>query len=208
MEALRRVPCDCHVLACPDDCAEAFGPYAARTGFELFTGSKNDVLHRYCSAIRHFGIDRVIRATADNPFVFADAAFTLNNEATERCADYAAYNGIPYGAGVEPVSAEALLRAERDAALAPEREHVCPYLYAHPELFLLHRPVAPLVWQGPAVRVTVDTREDYERAVTLYQALSERADGDARYCGERIVQTYHEMFDGKSTEHTERGGRL
>jgi spore coat polysaccharide biosynthesis protein SpsF len=196
MEALRRVPCDCHVLACPEDCAADFEPLAKRAGFELFIGSRDDVLNRYCAAIRRFGITRVIRATADNPFVFADAASSLNDDAMKRGADYAGYSGLPYGAGVEAVNAAALLRAEQEAALVPEREHVCPYLYAHPELFMLHRPLAPRVWQGPDMRVTVDTREDYERAELLYQALSKRTEGDARYCGEIIIRTYREVFGG------------
>jgi spore coat polysaccharide biosynthesis protein SpsF len=194
MEALRHVPCACHVLACPEDCASDFAPLAQRAGFDVVTGSRDDVLARYCAAIRRFGITRVIRATADNPFVFADAASALNDEAMARGADYAGYSGLPYGAGVESVSAAALLRAERDAALLSEREHVCPYLYAHGELFTLHRPLAPRVWQGPDMRVTVDTREDYERAALLYQALSAGGGGDARYCGERVIRTYREVF--------------
>jgi spore coat polysaccharide biosynthesis protein SpsF len=196
MEALNSVPCDLRVLACPEDCVTAFAPLAERAGFELSVGSKDDVLSRYCVAIRRFGIDRVIRATADNPFVFADAAGFLNREAAGLNADYAGYSGLPYGAGVEAVNAEALLRAEREASLPPEREHVCPYLYGHPELFQLHRPLAPREWQGPGMRVTVDTREDYERAIILYRALSEQPQ-ETRYNGRNIIKIYHEVFCGK-----------
>ena len=144
MEALIAVVCDLHVLACPPECEAVFAPLAERLGFEVSVGSKDDVLARYCAAIRTFGIDRVIRATGDNPFVFADAAVAVNREACSLNADYAGYGGLPYGAGVESVSAEALVRAEAEAALQQEREHVCPYLYTHPEKFRLHRPLAPL----------------------------------------------------------------
>jgi spore coat polysaccharide biosynthesis protein SpsF len=187
MEALNTVPCASRILACPRDCVSSFAPLAEEAGFALVPGSKDDVLSRYCGAIRYSGCTRLIRATGDNPFVFADAALSLNEEAAALGADYAGYTGLPYGAGVESVDAEALLRAEREARSPSEREHVCPYLYDHPELFLLHRPLAPVQWQGPALRLTVDTAQDYERAQALYEALSRSASPDSRYRGETII---------------------
>ena len=172
MEALALVNCDVKVLACPEDCIEAFDPLAAEAGFELLCGPKEDVLARYCMAIRRFNADRIIRATGDNPFVFCDAAETLNEEALALGADYSGYFGLPYGAGVESVNSEALLQAEREAQSAYDRENVCPYLYSHPELFRLHRPYAPRCWQGSEMRVTVDTEEDFGRALILFAALS------------------------------------
>jgi spore coat polysaccharide biosynthesis protein SpsF len=141
-----------------------------------------------------FSIDRVIRATGDNPFVFADAAFTINHEAYSLNADYAGYAGLPYGAGVESVAAEALLRAEKEAASNAEREHVCPYLYNHPDRFRLHRPLAPLIWQAPDMRVTIDTQEDYEKALKAYRALS-YAERDRRFTGACIIAAYRAVQD-------------
>jgi spore coat polysaccharide biosynthesis protein SpsF len=170
MEALSAVPQeDLRVLACADDCEAAFAPLAEEAGFALFPGPKEDVLRRYALAIRRYGPDRVIRATGDNPFVFADAAAEIASQAALLGADYAAFAGLPYGAGVEAVAAEALLRADREAAAPEEREHVCPYLYGHGDLFLLHRPLAPLHWRSPSLRLTVDTPEDYDRAVLRYR---------------------------------------
>jgi spore coat polysaccharide biosynthesis protein SpsF len=150
------------------------------------------VLARFCLALRRFFPDvpglRLIRATADNPFVFADAASSLAEEAAALDADYAGYGGLPLGAGVEALSAEALFRAEREAASPAEREHVSPYLYGHPELFRLHRPLAPPRWQDrrdSPLRLTVDTPEDYERARKLYCALEGKKD---RYRGKTIIE--------------------
>jgi spore coat polysaccharide biosynthesis protein SpsF len=182
MEALRRIPADRYILASPEDCGRPFGPLAEEAGFQFCPGPKDDVLGRYCLVIRRYALGRVIRATGDNPFVFPDAAAAINGEALD--ADYAAYSGLPYGAGVESVAAEALLRADRDCppgaagTMPPEREHVCPYLYSHPELFLLHRPLAPPAWRGPSLRLTVDTPEDYERCLALWEALQAEAPGD------------------------------
>jgi spore coat polysaccharide biosynthesis protein SpsF len=194
MEALNRVPAALRILACPEDSVSAFTPLAAETGFTLFAGPKDDVLGRYCNALHHFGIRRAIRATGDNPFVFADAAAAINAEALALGADYGGYSGLPLGAGVESISADALLRAETEAATAFDHEHVCPYLYTHPELFLLHRPLAPLRWQGGSatqpldIRLTVDTAADYERAQLLYAELDRL--GEERYRGSSIISAY------------------
>jgi spore coat polysaccharide biosynthesis protein SpsF len=201
MEALKRVSCDIRILACPTDCESAFLPLAHRAGFELVTGSKNDVLQRFCKAIRRFDADYIIRATGDNPFVFADAADALAREAVAHGADYSAYADLPYGAGVEAVKVSALLRAETESSLAFDREHVCPYLYNHPAVFSLHRPSAPGLWLDPLLkkdgvtRLTVDTSEDLERARILYAALTETYRcGDERYLGENIIRAYTSRF--------------
>jgi spore coat polysaccharide biosynthesis protein SpsF len=186
MEALAFLPCEKKILACPEDSVSAFAPLAEEAGFVLVPGSKEDVLARYCLAIRKSGADRVVRATADNPFVFVDAAAAINQEAAELGADYSGYFGLPYGAGVESVASEALLRAEKEAEAPDEREHVCPYLYRHPEIFRLHRPLAPRHWQGSEYRITVDTREDYDRAKSLYGCLSAIQPGE-RNLGENVL---------------------
>jgi spore coat polysaccharide biosynthesis protein SpsF len=164
------------------------------------------VLKRYCDAVAFLGFDRyddarVIRATGDNPFVFADAAGQLNAEAATLGADYAAYAGLPLGAGIESVSAKALLRAGREASSPAEREHVCPYLYDPAHAFLLHRPLAPVAWQCPAGRLTCDTPADYEYAVRLFDTLAPLATGPARAAGATILRAMRKLADN------ERAGR-
>ena len=205
MEALNRVPAELRVLACTEDSVTAFKPLAEKAGFVLIAGSKDDVLERYCHALRTCAIQHFIRATGDNPFVFADAAAAITNEALALGADYAGYNsGLPLGAGVESVSAKALFRAESEAVVSYDREHVCPYLYSNPQLFLLHRPLAPLHWQGPDIRLTVDDQEDYQRAQTLYAALDKY--GQERYHGTVIIDTYRSIFTENSVPHSTGSG--
>lgn len=188
MEALAAVPCDMRILACPENCQTAFNKYAEKAGFIISTGSETDVLARYCDVIRRYSPELVIRATADNPFVFADAAASLTREAVHKQADYAGYTGLPYGAGVEVINAQALLKAERESAALEEREHVCPYLYGHPELFRIYQPPAPGQWQGSNIRLTVDTREDYRYAQKLYRLINEYTTGRERYTGTTILE--------------------
>jgi spore coat polysaccharide biosynthesis protein SpsF len=202
MQALSAGPWEAKILACPEDSVSSFAPLAEEAGFSLITGPKEDVLARYCKvidllAIRRFGAARIVRATADNPFVFLDAAAAIDREAGAQAADYAAYDGLPLGAGVEVVTCEALLRAEREAREPAEREHVCPYLYANPEIFRLYRPPPPVQWQAPGLRLTVDTREDYEQALLLFEALLSLPEQE-RNLGENVISACKNLTPGKN----------
>lgn len=205
MEALSCIPVDKHILACPEDYYGTFKPLAERAGFAITTGPKDDVLHRFVLAIEAFKLDYCIRATADNPFVFADAAWLCARETLALEADYGTLTSMPYGSGVELIRAEALSRADRESQSPYDREHVTPYLYNNPGQFFLHRPLAPLPWRESQVRLTVDTLEDYERAKRLYEALSSASNlfgidvpAEAlpiplRYRGETILKVWHSL---------------
>jgi hypothetical protein len=73
---------------------------------------------------------------------------------------------------------------------------VCPYLYHHPELFLLHRPLAPKIWQAPSLRITVDTPEDYERIRLIWEALSASPDPEDRFRGATVIAACRRLFPG------------
>jgi spore coat polysaccharide biosynthesis protein SpsF len=191
-QVLRRlalIPADCFVLATDAPSASELGPVAARNGFELLVGSAEDVLERYCDAIRRFGLSRVIRATGDNPLVSFELARLLVEEGSADRADYRAHTLMPLGMGVELVEAASLLAAEREAGLPPEREHVCPFLYNHAERFRVVRTEAPAPYRLPDARVTIDTAEDYESVLRLYGALYAGApipsEGVLRYLSRR-----------------------
>jgi spore coat polysaccharide biosynthesis protein SpsF len=171
MARLALVPADTRVLATDHASALALAPEAERHGFELLVGSAEDVLARYCAAIRRFGIDLLLRATADNPLVSHELAALLLERRVGQDSDYSAFLGMPTGMGTELVSAEALLKAEAEAKEPGEREHVCPYLYGHPELFRVDRPEAPAEYRLDGASVTVDTRDDYEAMLRIYGTL-------------------------------------
>ncbi len=173
MEALRLVNADAYVLATDAESAPFLEADAAEAGFVVVVGPRDDVLARYAMAARRADADSIVRATGDNPLV----SFELANRLIERsgCADvppdYAAFDAAPLGSGVELVRTEALFAAEAEASDPYEREHVCPFLYRRPERFRIERPRAPAPYDRPDIRVTVDTKDDYDRVNALFDAI-------------------------------------
>ncbi len=179
LRRLRGVRADVRVLATDDAGAEALAPVAQENGFSVFAGPKEDVLGRYAMVVRAYGLGRVVRATGDNPFVSAMLADVAQDAASAYGADYVGLVGMPTGMGVEVVDACALLEAAAEADSAYDREHVCPFLYCRPERFKSIRPECPPSYRLPEARVTVDTAEDYERAVAIVRELGNEPSDEA-----------------------------
>ncbi len=176
MENLRRVVADQYVLACDEASEAELAPIARECGFLCVAGPKEDVLTRFCVVVKKVGADVVLRATGDNPWLFADAAQrTLDRfvelSATPNPPDYFTFTGLPHGSGVEAFSARRLLEACVLTDSAYDHEHVGPAFYRHPERFKCVFETAGEAWYHPEIRTTIDTREDYERACLMNEHL-------------------------------------
>jgi len=128
-------------------------PIAERCGVEVIRGSEQDVLGRFVQAYKTFPSDAVVRAAADNPFLDPEMIdnlimFFWENQPCDYSSNLGPVSGHPDGVGVEMVSAETLLRLDREAHDMRFREHVVTFLhknrnytsklqYATPEF---HRP--------------------------------------------------------------------
>jgi spore coat polysaccharide biosynthesis protein SpsF len=142
-----------------------------RYGAGVVVGSEEDVLSRYVTAVERYRIRNVIRATGDNPLVsieHLDCALELH--AAEN-ADLTIFPDLPYGTGIEVIKSTALVTAGRRACDPFEREHITQYLYRHPTRFRIVRGTPETVFLRPKLRLTVDTKEDYDRMVLIYGAL-------------------------------------
>jgi spore coat polysaccharide biosynthesis protein SpsF len=171
MRALKGVPADVYALLTDALSNAVLQPLAAGEGFEAFVGPEEDVLGRYCMAARAYGVERVIRATGDNPATSARLARDIMLIHEREGADLSHYLGNPWGTGVEVIQAQALFVAEREAAQREEREHITTFLYRHPGRFVIREPDAPPEAFFPEGRVTVDTRGDYDTACAMFAAL-------------------------------------
>jgi spore coat polysaccharide biosynthesis protein SpsF len=141
---------------------------ADRLDVPVFRGSAEDVLDRFARCASVHGLDHVIRATADNPCVDIAAAERVLALLQDNRADYAGEQRLPYGGGVEAVTADALYRAAARAADPYDREHVTTFVKRRIDLFRVVMADAPAAIARPDVRLTVDTREDLEGVRALY----------------------------------------
>lgn len=148
---------------------------ARKRGVEVFRGAEDDVLSRYVAAARAFGIDEVIRATADNPLVDTGAATRTFAFRQRVGADHVVECGLPLGTAVEAVSLEALERAQALITDPYDREHVTSFV-RRDSRFRALRAVAPGHLRRPGLRLTVDTPEDLEFLREVYGSLGELSD--------------------------------
>lgn len=176
--AMKKVLVDDYYLATDQDSYADLKPVADRCGFKIFAGDRDDVLDRFCKVIELSKTDLVVRATADNPFLFYEAANDLvdlwkKKSVTEKI-DYMTFSGLPHGCGVEMFDAHSLLSAKEKTNLPYDHEHVGPALYNHPENFVSVFQDAPEKYNHPKLRTTIDTSVDFIRAQKIVDYLSEK----------------------------------
>jgi spore coat polysaccharide biosynthesis protein SpsF len=171
MRALALVPADVRALLTDDDSLDALAAEAAAGGFLAIAGHPDDVLARFCDAARRLDVQRVVRATGDNPLTCPRLARDILTLHESRRADLSHYLDNPWGTGVEVIEAAALFEAEREAAESDEREHLTTFLYRHPDRFAVVEEPAPPSCRMREARVTVDDPEDYDRVRRLFADL-------------------------------------
>ena len=97
LAAMKRVPADHYILAVDYDSFQELEPVAKDCGWDIFAGSKEDVLDRFCACATAYEClepcDIILRATADNPFLFYEAATCLLQEMQRQPVDYLTFAG-------------------------------------------------------------------------------------------------------------------
>jgi spore coat polysaccharide biosynthesis protein SpsF len=139
---------------------DALDAEAAALGVPCLRGADEDVLGRFAQVVETLTPAYVIRATADNPAVDIDAPARILAHLRRGGVDYVVEQGLPVGAAVEGMRADALMRAAAEAADPYDREHVTPYIKRPEKRFRVLVPQAPSALRAPSMRLTVDTAED------------------------------------------------
>lgn len=140
----------------------------------FFRGPEEDVLARYHAGAESLGADVVVRVTADCPLIdpaVVDRVISFYRANAARY-DYVANNLVstyPPGMDVEIFPFQVLDEAFREAQTPPEREHVTPFIYGHPERYML----ANVAYDSDQSRHrwTVDAPEDFELVRLILEAL-------------------------------------
>lgn len=196
LDSMKKVKADSYMVATDEASYDALAPLARKHGWEIMKGPLDDVLERYCMAIKQTGCKAVLRATADNPFLFYEAAEALVHEfyKQEKIAhcDYMTWTGLPHGSGVEIFWASSLLKASSETSDPFDREHVGPALYNHKDRFTSLFYKAPSRFYYPDFRTTIDTSADYRRALAVVSRLSGGIAPDEPYTTEQILSAVRE----------------
>lgn len=129
----------------------------------VWRGSEEDVLSRYGEAAQAFHADVIVRISGDCPLIdpeIVEQAISLFQTGHYDYVSNVIQRTYPRGMDVEVFSRKALNQALVEAKAQPEREHVTPYFYRHPELFKLGN--LEQTSDQSDYRLTVDTKEDLE----------------------------------------------
>jgi spore coat polysaccharide biosynthesis protein SpsF len=165
-------------------------------GVPCFRGEEQDCLDRYYQAATQHRADIVVRLTGDNPLVdhhFVDWVIGQYAASEPACdyADTSRSRTFPVGLSVEVFAFEALEAAWEADADPQHREHVTPFIYAHPERFRLLHLASPHNYSH--LRWTVDTPQDLELVRRIYGQFED--DGFAWQDALSVVEQHPDWLD-------------
>lgn len=200
--SMKKVKADKYYLATDIDSEKELSPIAKKMKWELYAGSKTDVLQRFVDVINLSKADIVLRATADNPFLFYEAAQELLDDFTKRyegnsqneATDYMTFVGLPHGSGVEVFNAHSLVQAANQTSSPYDHEHVGPALYNHKDKFNCAFVKASHRYNFPNLRSTIDTPFDYKRAKQIVEFISGSQTVKFPYTSEEILNALNQAF--------------
>ncbi len=141
---------------------------AIREEVAVHRGELEDVTARYIGAAAKYNIDTVVRVTGDCPFVDGELTdYCLNAASISGSFDLCTTKGrFPIGLDVEIYRNDVMVQLHRGNELSVEqREHLTLYLYHNRDKFRLVEISPQREWVGADGTYTIDTVEDYAKAV-------------------------------------------
>jgi spore coat polysaccharide biosynthesis protein SpsF len=148
-----------------------------RIGVGCFRGSEDDVLDRVLRAAHAHEADIIVEITGDCPLIDPEILDTVIRTYMIKKVDYVS-NILKrtYPRGVETqVFSTAVLEKVASLTQDPvDHEHVSLYIYEHPEIFSLFNVESTISEKDSAIRLTVDTHEDFQLIQAIYELLYPR----------------------------------
>lgn len=149
---------------------DAIAEFCRERGVPCFRGSETNVLERYYGCARSYGFDQIVRLTGDNPFPDVEELDRLIELHTSSGSDFShSLASLPVGVGAEIFTFSALETAFREARAPHHLEHVDEFFLGNPGRFPTAMLEVPKAKNHPAVRLTVDTEEDYLKACYIVE---------------------------------------
>ena len=158
----------------PDD---AIAALAQSMGCKVWRGSEDDVLLRVLEAAQSVNADLIVEVTGDCPLIDWRHVDRLIERYTEGAYDYVSNileRTFPRGFDVQVFSVKTLEEVDRLTQDPVDRENVSIYIYRHPGRYKLGNWAAEGAMRRPELRVTLDTKEDYELLNAIFEKLLPR----------------------------------
>lgn len=140
----------------------------------VFMGSEEDVLDRFYQCAKLVQPDHIVRITGDCPLLTENVIDeTIKEHLNMNRTNQVHYTAnrleepcYPDGFDVEVFTMSALRDAFMQSTDSYDTEHVTPYIKRHFKCHSVH--CHPLLLPFKDIKLSVDTREDYERVVKWY----------------------------------------
>jgi len=162
----------------PED--DEIDDYCRKEGFEVYRGHPDDLLERYYQAGRLYNADIVVKIPSSCPLIDPDVIDVVISALLDAPGHYDYASNLhpptyPDGNDVEVLTMEALAKARELAGKTFERKNTTPFIWENPGSFNNLN----VEWQSGLdyslmYRLTVEYKEDYQFARTIYDALYKR----------------------------------
>lgn len=178
VERTRRIPeiSDVIIATTVNDTDEPIVALAKRLHVTYFCGDEDDVLGRVVKAAKQFGTEVIVEITGDDPLLDPELSSDVIKAFLERDGqiDYVANDiegTFPIGWNTRAFPTTVLEAVEKKTSHPIDREHVVNYIVKHPHEFRMYNIAAEGMYRRPDIRLTLDTKADYEVMRRVFEAL-------------------------------------
>ena len=166
---------DCIVCTTSDKSDDIIHNWCIDNNIKCIRGSKDNVLQRFCDAIRQYESDYIVRITADDPMLEPSVISNVIMEGTsDNTIDYCSNileRSWPRGLDCELVKSSTLLKVEKLVQTDEDREHVTLFIRRMAGMFKTKSLVAPKDEQWPDLRLCVDSQQDLDFVREVWERL-------------------------------------
>ncbi|GAA3645933.1 hypothetical protein GCM10022323_05980 [Asaccharospora irregularis DSM 2635] len=143
----------------------------SKNNIKMFLGSEEDVLDRFVNTGQYYDADILVRVTGDNPLTCPVCIDKMIESHLSKKAHYTTMNNLPLGVGSEIVNMGTLIGIKKRKLECYHKEHVTLYIRENNMEFDTNLIEAPIGYNSPELRLTVDTIEDFELIQNIYRVL-------------------------------------
>jgi spore coat polysaccharide biosynthesis protein SpsF len=150
---------------------------AERLGVKWHRGSEMDVTERLLGAAEQHEIDVIVETTGDCPLIDPDVVDECVRGYLKSDVDYVSNileRMYPIGMDTQVFSTEVLKDVSRRTSSPFDRENCSVFIYKNPDIYTLEHVPAPPELIDPKLRLTLDTAEDYQAIIRIFEALYDK----------------------------------